>query len=269
MIKINHKLHMVIISFLIITVFSLSVISMNKQNSIQTASNIDKNKKIGWGIKRSDNHEQPDVGTENRTILEQNNGICLGNKDEKYIYLTFDSGYEAGYTSKILDVLKENNVKSTFFITGHYLNTAEDLVQRMISEGHLVGNHTINHKSMPELSDEEIKQEVMGLHQSLYDKFAYEMLYLRPPKGEFSERTLKVTNSLGYKTVMWSFAYADWDESNQPGIDEAKEKILSNIHNGEIMLLHANSKTNTEILDYIIKQIKEMEYEFRNLDSFE
>ena len=109
----------------------------------------------------------------------------------------------------------------------------------------------------------------MGLHQSLYEKFAYEMLFFRPPKGEYSNNSLKVVNKLGYKTVMWSFAYADWDENSQPSKEEAKEKIVNNVHNGEIMLLHATSKTNSEILDDIIKEIKQMGYEFKNLDSFE
>ena len=269
MLKNKFKTSISIISFLIIAIFSISMISMNNQKSTETVANTNESTKIEWGIKRNDNHEQPDVGEVNKRILEENNGICMGNKEKKYIYLTFDEGYEAGYTSDILNTLKENNTPATFFITGHYLNTQEELVKRMLEEGHLVGNHTINHKSMPDLTDEEIKKEVMGLHQSLYEKFAYEMLFIRPPKGEFSERTLKVTNTLGYKTVMWSFAYADWDEQNQPSKEEAKEKILSNVHNGEIMLLHANSKTNTEILGDIIKEIKGMGFEFRNLDSFE
>ena len=109
----------------------------------------------------------------------------------------------------------------------------------------------------------------MDLHQSVYEKFAYDMRFLRPPKGEYSERTVKVTNSLGYKTVMWSFAYEDWDENNQPNVDTAKEKIISNVHNGEIMLLHSNSKTNMTVLPTIINEIKNMGYEFKNLDSFE
>lgn len=263
--KIQFK--MIITSILIITVFSISLISSKKENSISTS--VKTNNTIGWGIKRNDNHEQPDVGTENRKILEENGGICLGNKEKKYIYLTFDNGYEAGYTERMLDVLKENNVHATFFITGHYLNTQEELVKRMLEEGHLVGNHTVNHKSMPELTDEEIKKEVMSLHQSLYEKFAYEMIFLRPPKGEFNERTLQATNNLGYRTVMWSFAYEDWDEKKQPSLEEAKEKILANIHNGEIMLLHGNSKTNAEVLPEVINEIKNMGYEFKDLDSFE
>ena len=149
------------------------------------------------------------------------------------------------------------------------MNTQNDLVKQMLEEGHIVGNHTVNHKSMPDLSEEEIRKEVMDLHQTIYQQFQYEMKYIRPPKGEFSEKSLAVTNSLGYKTVMWSFAYEDWNEDKQPDETKAKEKILNNLHNGEIMLLHGNSKTNTNILDSIIKEAKNMGYEFKSLDEFE
>ena len=132
-----------------------------------------------------------------------------------------------------------------------------------------LGNHTVNHKSMPSLTEEEIKKEVMDLHQSIYEKFEYEMKYIRPPKGEFSEKTLQVTNTLGYQTVLWSFAYEDWNEEEQPDEETAKEKILNNLHNGEIMLLHGNSETNTNILDSVIKEAKNMGYEFKSLDEFE
>lgn len=260
------KIVMIIILIFLITILSVALLNRNK--TMQTSANIISTKKIEWGIKRNNNHEQPDVGSENRKILEENNGICLGNKEEKILYLTFDEGYEAGFTPKILEVLKENDVKATFFITAHYLNTQEDLVKQMIDEGHIVGNHTVNHKSMPELSEEEIKKEVMDLHTAIYEKFGYEMKYIRPPKGEFSEKSIKCTNSLGYKTVMWSFAYEDWNESKQPNEEKAKEKIISNFHNGEIILLHGNSKTNTNILDSIIKEAKNMGYVFRSLDEF-
>ena len=133
----------------------------------------------------------------------------------------------------------------------------------------ITGKHTVNHKSMPTLTEEEIKKEVMDLHIAVYQKFEYEMKYIRPPKGEFSKKSLKYTNNLGYKTVMWSFAYEDWDENNQPNEEKAKEKILENLHNGEIMLLHGNSKTNTDILDEVIKKSKEMGYSFKSLDEFE
>ena len=244
-------------------------ISIYNEKTVKTNTELLSNKKIGGGIKRNDNHEQPDVGSENKNILEQYNGIVLGNNEKKYIYLTFDEGYEAGYTSKILEVLKNNQVKATFFITAHYVNTQEELVKQMIEEGHIVGNHTVNHKSMPDLSEEKIKKEILELHQTIYDKFNYEMKYMRPPKGEFSEKSLSVTNSLGYKTVMWSFAYEDWNEDKQPEEEKSKAKILNNLHNGEIMLLHGNSKTNTNILDSIIKEAKQMGYEFKSLDEFQ
>ena len=127
----------------------------------------------------------------------------------------------------------------------------------------------MNHKSMPELMEDKIKTEVMDLHQVINEKFNYEMKYIRPPKGEYSEKTLQVTNQLGYTTVMWSFAYEDWNEDKQPDETVAKKKVLDNLHNGEIMLLHGNSKTNTNILDAVIKEAKNMGYEFKSLDEFE
>ena len=257
---------------LIIGIFAFGVVSLNKNsnnNAVSTSNRVLSNKKIEWGIKRGDNHEQPDLGTTNKRILDTYDGICMGNKDKPYVYLTFDNGYEAGYTEKILDVLKENDVKATFFITGHYLNTQPELVKRMINEGHIVGNHTINHYSMPEISNEKIKEEVMGLHSAVYEKFEYEMKYIRPPKGEYSESSVAYTNSLGYKTVMWSFAYDDWDEKKQGREEYGKDKILQNVHNGAVILLHATSKDNASILDYCIKQIKKEGYEFKSLDEFE
>ena len=225
------------------------------------------NKKICWGIKRATNHQKPDVGSANEKIMEQYNGICFGDTDSNKIYLTFDAGYEAGYMDKILETLKQNNVKAVFFITGHYLNSQPDLVRRMIDEGHIVGNHTVNHKCMPEIDDEAIKKDVMDLHTAMYDKFGYEMKYIRPPKGEFSERTLSYTNSLGYKTVMWSVAYDDWDESKQGREEYGKKKILDNLHNGAVILLHSNSKDNANILDDVIKEAKKMGYEFGIIDD--
>lgn len=258
------------IAILLLAIFSLSVVNMNEQEeTVLTNSGTVSNEKIGWGIKRSDNHEQPDLGKKNQTLLEQNGGIAMGNKEKKYLYLTFDEGYEAGYTPQILETLKQNNVKATFFITAHYINTEPDLVKQMIDQGHIVGNHTVNHKSMPELSKEQIQTEVMDLHEVMKEKYQYEMKYIRPPKGEYSERTLQETKELGYKTVMWSFAYQDWDEKKQPDLAAAKKKILDNLHPGEIMLLHGNSKTNTDLLGEMIQEAKKMGYEFKSLDEFE
>jgi len=257
-----------------LTIFVAQSVNKVENRTVNTSGELSSveslpNSKIGWGIKRSDNHEQPDIGSKNKEIMDKYQGIYMGNKDKKTVYLTFDLGYEAGYTSKILEVLKNNDVKATFFITAHYVNTQADLVKQMIDEGHIIGNHTVNHKSMPSCSLETINKEVMDLHSAISGKFGYEMKFIRPPKGEYSERTVAYTNTLGYKTVMWSFAYDDWDEKKQGREEYGKKKILDNVHNGEIMLLHATSKDNANILDDVIKQIKQMGYEFKNIDEFE
>ena len=259
----------IILGGLLTLIITLSTITNMNQKELATNSDTGLNNiKIEWGIQRRDNHEQPDLGGRNKELISKYNGIALGNREKKYVYLTFDLGYEAGYTAKILDSLKENNVQGTFFVTAHYVNSASDLVKRMIDEGHIVGNHTVNHKSMPSLKDEELKEELMKLYQAVYEKYGYEMKYVRPPKGEFSERTLDLCEKLGYKTVMWSFAYVDWEENKQPSEEEAMNKIIPNLHNGEIMLLHATSKTNADIMDKMIEKIKEEGYEFRSLDDF-
>ena len=260
----------IIVYVVIILFFAVSLIFFNNDDrTVTTNAKSLSTKKIEWGIKRNDNHNQPDLGSTNKNLIDEYNGIAMGNKEYKKVYLTFDSGYEAGYTTKILEVLKQNDVKAAFFITAHYVNSRPELVQKMIDEGHIVGNHTVNHKSMPSLTNDEIKKEVMDLHTAIYNKFGYEMKYIRPPKGELSEASIAYCNSLGYTTVMWSFAYDDWDENKQGREDYGKKKILDNIHNGAVILLHGTSKDNANILDYCIKQIKNMGYTFASLDEFE
>ena len=268
--KTDKIVKMLIINVTILT-FIICIIKTNNINldTLATSTQNLNNKKICWGIKREENHKQPDVGATNKQLLDKYNGICLGNANSQKVYLTFDAGYEAGYMEKILEVLKQNNVKACFFITAHYLNSQPELVKKMIDEGHIIGNHTVNHKSMPEIDNDTIKKEVMDLHTAIYEKFGYEMKYIRPPKGEYSERTLEYTNSLQYTTVMWSLAYDDWDESKQGRESYGKSKILDNIHNGAIILLHSNSKDNSNILNDIIIEVKNMGYEFNTLDDFE
>ena len=245
--KINNKAKIItMLSVFTLTIIANTRITQEKETNVATLSD----KKIGWGIKRNDNHNQPSLGEENKKLIDKYNGIAMGNNEDKFVYLTFDLGYEAGYTAKILDDLNQRNAKATFFITAHYLNSAPDLVKRMIDKGHIVGNHTVNHKSMPDISDDEIKTELMTLNQALYDKFGYEMKYMRPPKGEFSERTLSLTENLGFKR------------------EEALNKIISNLHNGEVMLLHATSKTNGEIMGDIVDNIRKEGYEIKSLEEY-
>lgn len=257
------------IAFLGVIIIAL-VICLSSSNNVLVSANATalSNKSIGWGIKRVKDNKQPELGTENKNLIDKYNGIAMGNSTDKYVYLTFDMGYEAGYTEKILEVLKTNNIKACFFITAHYLNSQTQLVQKMVNEGHIIGNHTVNHKSLPTISDESVKEEITKLHTSVYEKTGFEMKYARPPKGEYSERVLSLTNSLGYTTVMWSMAYDDWEESKQGREEYAKSKIIENIHPGAVILLHATSKDNANVLDYCIKEIKSMGYEFKSLDEF-
>lgn len=236
---------------------------------ISSATNNVSNKLICWGFKRAQNNNQPTLDTPSKDILEKYNGFAIGNSEKPYIYLSFDLGYEAGYTSQILDVLKENQIQASFFITAHYVNTQPDLVRRMIEEGHIVGNHTVNHKDLVKLSDDEIKKELTELSNIIYDKFGYEVTFFRPPKGEYSERVIKIASELNYTTVLWSSAYDDWDENKQGREEYGKAKILDNLHNGCILLLHGTSKDNANILDSVVKETISKGYEFKNLDEFE
>lgn len=177
------------------------------------------------------------------------------------IYLTFDEGYEKGFTPAILDTLLEKQVQAVFFITYDYAKGNPELVQRMIDEGHVVGNHSTKHPSMPTRTVEEGMNEIATLHNYIYENFGYKMWLFRPPMGEFSVRTLAYTQNIGYKSVFWSFAYVDWDVDNQPNKSIAFDKITSRTHNGAIILLHAVSQTNTEILGDLIDHWRASGYE--------
>lgn len=222
-----------------------------------------------WGITRGKNGELPRADPGAPEILSRYNSIYLGDTEKKTIYLTFDEGYENGYTAKILDILYENNVKALFFITGQYLSKEDELIRRMLDEGHGVGNHTINHKSLPLLNNKDIEEEVVGLDRHFYQKYGKNMVFLRPPKGEYSERSLEITSKLGYINVFWSFAYDDWDVNRQRGWQYAFEKVTRNLHNGEVMLLHAVSEDNCEALNAIIEYVRSAGYEFGDVFDLE
>lgn len=215
--------------------------------------------KIGWGLgKERDNRNCPlDAVNAEKKYADYDARFLTSDKN---ICLTFDEGYENGYTAEILDVLKEKEVKAVFFVTYDYCKSSPELVKRMINEGHTVGNHSYTHPSFPELSEKEIIDEVMALHDYVAENFGYDMTLFRFPKGEFSEKALSVLKSLGYTSVFWSFAYNDWDTNNQPDKTEAIQKIKSSTHSG-IYLLHAVSKTNTAILGEVIDYWKAEGYE--------
>lgn len=186
------------------------------------------------------------------------------NTDDKVIWLTMDEGYENGYTEKILDVLKEKDCQVVFFITGSYAENNPELINRMISEGHVVGNHSWSHPSggMPSLSIEEQIADITKLHDFVKEHYNYEMNLFRNPAGIFSEQSLAVTQSLGYRSMFWSFAYADWDPDDQPDQTQSLEKLVERLHPGALYLLHAVSATNTAILGDFIDQAREKGYTF-------
>lgn len=181
--------------------------------------------------------------------------------DRDRIIITFDQGYENGYTADILDTLKEKNVKAVFFLTGDYARKETALVRRMIDEGHVIGNHGMTHASLPKLSCEEAKAEVMELHEYVLDEYGYEMQYFRFPCGEYSEDSLEIVNGLGYKTLFWSYAYVDWQTDCQPEPMAALEGLKSSVHGGEILLLHSVSETNAAILGDAIDAFRAAGYE--------
>ena len=176
--------------------------------------------------------------------------------DKSRIIITFDQGYENGYTSKILDTLKEKNVSAIFFLTGDYAKKEKALVRRMIDEGHVLGNHGMTHAKLPDLSPDELKEEVMSLHQYVLDEYGYEMQYFRYPCGEYSEETIEQLRNLGYKTLFWSFAYVDWKTDSQPSPETGFKKLTESAHGGEILLLHSVSSTNAQILGDVIDNLR-------------
>lgn len=208
-------------------------------------------------------------------LLKKYKGYGFGDTSQKVIYLTFDEGYENGYTESILNTLKANNVQAAFFVTKPYVTGSyngvpdRELIKRMSNEGHIIANHSVNHKSMPKLTDENaFNAELTGVEEAVNNIPGCRMSkYFRPPEGTFSELSLYYTQKLGYKSVFFSLAYLDYNVDNQPDPEEAKAKLLKNTRNGMICLLHAVSKTNASILDSLIKEWKRQGYEFKTLDN--
>lgn len=218
-----------------------------------------------WGLSFSENGAPP-TGNATPEFLKKYNTYYIGNTNEKKIYLTFDAGFENGFTPKILDALKKHNVKATFFVVGNYIQTSPDLVKRMIAEGHTVGNHTFHHPDMSKISDKESFQKEMESLESLYKETTGQEMtkFYRPPQGKYNEGNLKLANELGYKTFFWSLAYVDWLADKQPTKQQAFDK-LERVHPGAIVLLHSTSQTNADILDELIGKWKNEGYSFGEL----
>ncbi len=222
---------------------------------------------LNWYFVRNSDHKTPGINNDIGFNLADYDAYYIGSK-EKVIFLTFDEGYENGYTPEILDVLKANQVPAAFFVTGPYVTGNPELIKRMVAEGHIVGNHSQTHPSMPAKASnsKEFNREITDVARSFQDLTGKEMpKFFRPPRGEYSEKSLQMTEELGYKTIFWSFAYQDWLVDQQPDPEASYQKIMQGTHNGEIILLHAVSSTNTQILDRVIKDIKKQGYRFAPL----
>ena len=228
------------------------------------------NSENSWYCIRCGN-KQPPV-TKEEALVSKYNGYALDRSvddtaDKKIIYLTFDAGYENGNVEKIVDVLDKNGIRGAFFLLDNIILKSPDLVKKMANAGHLICNHTKNHKNLSNATFEEIKVDLEALEKICEDNTGVKMSkFFRFPEGKYSEQALKSVSELGYKTVFWSFAYDDWDNGRQMNEDKAIKKIISNTHNGAIILLHPTSKTNADIMQKLIDTWREMGYEFGTLD---
>lgn len=221
-----------------------------------------------WGLSFPIEGESP-VGNATVSDLAQYGAYYLGDSSKKVIYLTFDCGYENGYTEKILDVLKEHQAPAAFFVVGNMVETAPDIVRRMAEEGHIVGNHTFHHPDMSSISDQAAFKKELDDLAALYQETTGRTLsdFYRPPQGKYNAENLKQAQALGYHTIFWSLAYVDWYVDNQPTPDQAYAKLLPRIHDGAIVLLHSTSKTNADILDDLLTKWEDMGFSFASLEE--
>lgn len=221
-----------------------------------------------WGLHFSQEGQVPSAPADPKQLYKLSVAY-LGDTTRKVLYLTFDAGYENGCTEKILDILQAHNAPAAFFLVGNYMQKNADLVRRMVQDGHIVGNHTMHHPDMSKLSDEAaFSKELKDLEDCFRGLTGKELpKFYRPPQGLYSQENLEMAQKLGYKTVFWSLAYADWDNQNQPSKTAAFDKLLPRTHNGAVVLLHSTSKTNAAILDELLSQWEEMGYTFESIDK--
>ena len=248
-----------IILFSAIVMAAVLAIGIFRNSALPTGS---------WGLHFREEGSPP-MASAGADQLKQYDAAYIGDPTQKVIYLTFDAGYENGCTEQILDTLKQHDIKAAFFLTGHYVEKNADLVRRMVKEGHIVGNHTMHHPDMSKLTDKNAFQKELADLENAYKEVTGEEMakYYRPPQGIYSQENLALAKELGYKTVFWSLAYADWNNDAQPTKEQAFSKLIPRIHNGAVVLLHSTSKTNAEILDAVLTQWKEMGYTFQSLDG--
>ena len=224
-----------------------------------------KNDGHGWGLSYRGGGLQP-WGNEAAKTLKAYDAYYVGSASGNTVYLTFDCGYENGNTAAILDALKNHDVKATFFVTGHFLETETELVQRMVNEGHAVANHTYNHPDITKLDEATFREELDSIQRKFEELTGSKLsMYFRPPEGKCYTQTLKWSKQMGYATILWSVAHVDWYTDNQPDPDESIQRLTDRIHSGAIVLLHNTSQTNATILDALITTWEDMGYTIQPL----
>lgn len=225
-------------------------------------------KEIHWGFKKARDEVPPEAGAELDALLEKHGAFYKGPANKKVIYLTFDNGYENGYTESILDTLKAENISATFFLTGHYLESATPLVKRMIEEGHQIGNHSYGHPNLAKLSKDEIKKELQKFDNRLKELTSLERTTVtRPPEGIFDEDVLAAANEIGHQHFFWSVAFIDWHRDQKKGGQYAYNELITQIHPGAIILMHTVSPDNAEGLPAFIKEAKKRGYSFGKIND--
>ena len=250
-----------------VLVLSMAVIIgsgvMNSRNATMAVSG-----DVNWGLSFNTENGIP-TGNASIQKLKEYDAYYLGNTEEKKIYLTFDAGYENGFTPDILKALKKHRVRATFFLVGNYIKTEPELVRQMVAQGHTVGNHTYSHPDMSAICDPEaFRKELRELEDAFEEATGKKPdRFYRPPQGKFSTENLEAAYKNGYKTIFWSLAYADWDNNDQPDEDAAINKLMERTHNGAVILLHSTSKTNSLILDRLLTRWEEEGYTFGDLNE--
>ena len=250
-------INLLLVALLLIGILLAGIVTVQGQNTV-----------CNWYYKRAANHAQPTLDPNFSFIQNYGGYYILPNTTEKVVFLTFDAGYENGNVEKILDTLKAESVPGAFFLLSHFVSANTALVKRMFAEGHTVCNHTATHKDYSCADEAALRADLEKLEALCLEKTGSGMShYFRPPEGRFSEQMMKSLHHLGYKTIFWSFAYADWDNQRQPDANSAKKKILDNIHPGAVLLLHPTSSVNAQILGDVIRQLKAEGYRFGTLDE--
>lgn len=257
--------HLILAGAVALTLLAAPVIHHAAQAAVPAVAAPDTN----WGL-HFQQEGQPPTANATAEYLKQFDAFYIGQTEEKKLAVTFDAGYEAGYTPKILDALKKHHVKATFFVVGNYLETSPDLVKRMVQEGHTVGNHTYHHYDMSKIASAgDFAKELQAVEEKYQEITGQQMKKIyRPPQGKYSESNLQQAHTLGYQTVFWSLAYVDWNRDAQPSPQEAFSKLLPRTHPGAVVLLHSTSQTNADILDELLGKWEEQGYQFVPIDAF-